>query len=334
MNQHLLWHRMVISVDSLVIASARSVVGMRANLRVSYLLQSLFCVVSLQLMLTASVYAAENKKILVLSSSEQQPYLEVIQGLREQAQAEIVEVFTSALSEAEVAQIIVKNNPDLLFTVGSEALRIAKQNTAKINIVAALVYKSTFFDERTTGVSLAYPIATQLEWLKKFLPERTKVAIMYNPQENNLAIQKMKPFMEQAGLDLLAIPVESAKQLPEALDLFAKDVDVLLTIPDELVLSPKTAKEILLATFRNKVPLVGISDNWVKSGALYALSWDYMDIGKQCAIQVQKILGGQAMNQVSPQTPRKLTFTINAKIAEHMNINIGAAILQNAKAVF
>jgi putative tryptophan/tyrosine transport system substrate-binding protein len=64
------------------------------------------------------------------------------------------------------------------------------------------------------------------------------------------------------------------------------------------------------------------------------LSWDYQDLGKQCAIQAQKILNGSPVQTVSPEHPRKITYTINAKIAEHMNMEIPEDVLKNAKTVF
>jgi putative tryptophan/tyrosine transport system substrate-binding protein len=99
-------------------------------------------------------------------------------------------------------------------------------------------------------------------------------------------------------------------------------------------MSVNTAQEVLLASFRNKVPLIGLSDNWVKSGAFYALSWDYEDLGRQCAVLAQKLLNGAPVSTVPPEQPRKVTYSINAKIAEHMNMEIPEGILKNAKMVF
>ncbi|MFO0732606.1 MAG: ABC transporter substrate binding protein [Nitrospiraceae bacterium] len=56
-------------------------------------------------------------------------------------------------------------------------------------------------------------------------------------------------------------------------------------------MTPHTAEPILLSTFRNKIPLAGLSTSWVKAGALYALDRDYLDIGSQCGEIAGKILG-------------------------------------------
>ena len=81
------------------------------------------------------------------------------------------------------------------------------------------------------------------------------------------------------------------------------------------------------------MPLIGLSDNWVKSGAFYALSWDYGDLGQQSAV-LQKILNGATVQSISPEHPHKVTYTVNAKIAEHMNMEVPEDLLKNAKMVF
>lgn len=210
------------------------------------------------------------------------------------------------------------------------------QNILTLPIVSTMVLNKDLFKgaKNITGVTLTYPLDIQFQWLKKFFPEQRKVAILYNREENDKIVEDVRKTAEQAGFELIAIPVNTPKQLPFALEQLARNIEILLAIPDEIVMSPKTAKEVLLASFRNRVPLIGISDNWVKSGALYALSWNYDDLGRQCALQAAKILKGIPVQSMPPEFPRKITYTINQKIAEHMRVEIPEALLKNAKIIF
>jgi putative ABC transport system substrate-binding protein len=284
--------------------------------------------------------ANDAKQILIISNASNGPYPQVISGFKTQLSAQLNVAYT----EYNVAQIkadsallnseIHDHPPDLIFALGTDATVLAKQNTKSIPIVTTLVLKNELFNAGTTGVSLAYPLSTQIQWLKKIFPNQSKVAVLFNPVENTKAVQALKKIVEQNGLELIAIPVETPKQLPDALEQLAKNIELLFAIPDDVSMSPKTAKEVLLSSFRNRVPLIGLSDQWVKAGALYALSWDYDDLGQQCALQSQKILNGMSILQVAPETPRKLTYTINTKIAEHMNIEMSDSLLKNAKTLF
>jgi putative tryptophan/tyrosine transport system substrate-binding protein len=292
----------------------------------------LFCVWS------NPVLAEKTAHILVVSSSEDSPYQEAILGFKGQFSAQAKINFTElTLAQAKsTPKKIDSIKPDLIYTLGAEATQWASLETPRIPIVATMVLKDDVFKKSVniTGISLGYSLKTQFQWLKKFFPQQKAVAILYNPGENAATIQAARAITQQGGLRLVAIPVESPKELPYALEQLASNVDVLFAIPDETVMSVNTAKEVLLASFRNKVPLIGLSDNWVKSGAFYALSWDYKDLGQQCAGMAQKLLSGVTVQALPPEHPRKITYTINAKIAEHMNIEVPNELLRDAKMVF
>lgn len=288
----------------------------------------------------SAVLAADNaKQILIVSNTNGGPYSQVINGFKSQLSEQLATYTELSTAQLKADSSLFNNElrtrkPDLIFALGAEATELAKKSTQKIPIVATLILKNELFNASTTGVSLAYPLSIQIQWLKKFFPTQSKIAVIFNPAENTKNVQTLKKVAEQNGLDLIAIPVESSKQLPGALEQLAKNIEVLFGIADDIAMSSKTGKEVLLASFRNRVPLIGLTDQWVKSGALYALSWDYDDLGRQCAVQSQKILNGQSILQVAPETPRKLTYAINTKIAEHMNLEIPDSLLKNANTLF
>ncbi len=250
------------------------------------------------------------------------------------------EIKFTALSLADAkssgAKAIGSIKPDLIFALGSETTQWLSVETSRIPIVATMVLKDGVFKKSAniTGISLDYPLTTHFQWLKKFFPHKQEVAILFNPKLNGATIQAATGISRQQGFHVVAIPVESPKKLPFALEQLARNIEILFAIPDETVMSVNTAKEVLLASFSNKVPLIGLSDNWVKSGAFYALSWDYKDLGRQSAALAQKILAGTPASSIPPESPRKVTYTINAKIAEHMNMDIPEDLRKNAKIVF
>jgi putative ABC transport system substrate-binding protein len=293
-------------------------------------------------MCPTSVLAEKVLNILIVANSSEEPYLQAIAGFKEQLsksqKIKATEIFVSQTSDLDkaLALEIRENKPDLIYSLGGEATESAIKNTSTIPIVSTMILKRFSFKEglNMTGVYLNYPLTTQFRWLKKFFFEQRKVAIFFNEEENRAVIQEAKKIADQEGLELVAIPVQSPKELPYALEQLRNNIEIIMAIPDEVAMSPKTAKEVLLASFRNRVPLIGLSDNWVKSGALYALSWDYDDLGRQCAIQSDKLIKGAPIQNVPIEYPRKITYSINTKIAEHLNMDISPALLKNAKLIF
>ena len=302
------------------------------------ILKGLFVVFMLFCLWSNPILAEKTAHILVVTSSNDAPYQEAISGFKAQLSGQGKPQFTElTLAQAKATPKQIEGiKPDLIYALGNEAVQWASVETSRIPIVATMVLKDDVFKKsaNVTGVSLGYPFKMRFQWLRKFFPQQKAVAILYNPQENAATIQAATDISQQEGFKLVAIPVETPKELPYALEQLASNVEILFAIPDETVMSVNTAKEVLLASFRNKVPLVGLSDNWVKSGAFYALSWDYADLGRQCAGMAQKLLGGAPVKTVPPEHPRKVAYTINAKIAEHMDMEIPEGLLKNAKMVF
>ncbi|MGZ8095501.1 MAG: ABC transporter substrate-binding protein [Methylosarcina sp.] len=280
--------------------------------------------------------------MLIVANSTDEPYQQAINGYKKQLSSmQNVRFIVRYLAQIDNPDLIlsteIRNNPpDLIYSLGGESTEASLRNTSTIPIVATMILKRFSYEhaDNITGVYLNYPLTIQFEWIKKFFPEHKKIAIFFNPEENIGTIREARLIAEHQGLDLIPIPVETPKELPYALDQLKSNVEILLAIPDEIAMSSKTAKEVLLASFRNRVPLIGLSDNWVKSGAFYALSWDYDDLGRQCAIQSDTLIKGVPIQKVPIEYPRKTTYSINAKIAQHMNIEISEALLKNAKLIF
>lgn len=288
------------------------------------------------------VWATKVRQVLIVANSTEEPYQQAINGYKKQLSSmQNVRYTVRYLEQIDnpdslLSTEIRNNTPDLIYSLGGESTEASLRNTSTIPIVATMILKRFLYKHgnNITGVYLNYPLTTQFEWLKKFFPEQKKIAIFFNPEENTGTILEARQIAEQQGLDLIPIPVETPKELPYALDQLKSNVEILLAIPDEIAMSSKTAKEVLLASFRNRVPLIGLSDNWVKSGAFYSLSWDYEDLGRQCAIQSDTLIKGVPIHNVPVEYPRKTTYSINSKIAEHMNIEISQTLLKNAKLIF
>jgi len=101
-----------------------------------------------------------------------------------------------------------------------------------------------------------------------------------------------------------------------------------------VVLNRKTVKPLLLFSFRNKIPFIGVSAAWVKAGAFYALDRDYHDIGIQCGEMVNEILHGAAVETIPPAYPRNMPYSLNKKTARLMHMPIEQTLVDNAEKVF
>jgi putative tryptophan/tyrosine transport system substrate-binding protein len=287
--------------------------------------------------------AKKSPLIISLSSQHSKPYLQVIEGFEKEVMATFPEtkfirylLQKHAEENSKIFQEINEKNPFLLLTAGSKATRAGLKSIPDVPLVAVMILNEQILTQspRATGVLLRYPSEVHIQWLRHFLPDADRIAMLYNPQENEQLIAGMKKTAEQFGIKIDAMPVTSVKQLPPALKSLGRKADMLLGMPDKTVYSGETAKAILLSSFRNRIPFAGISSPWVKAGALYALTWDYMDLGRQCGLIAGRILTGTAVADIAPVTPEKVCYEVNLKTADHLRLTLNPALIQGATKVY
>jgi putative ABC transport system substrate-binding protein len=179
-----------------------------------------------------------------------------------------------------------------------------------------------------------FPVEDQLQWLQKFLPKVQRIGILYNPEQNSHWIKEAEQAALGKNIKIVPFEVTSAKQLKAGLKYINRNADVLLAIPDQTVYSGKTAKEVLLFSYRNRIPFVGLSTSWVKAGALYALGVDYRDLGRQAAGLAKNLFEGKSRKNTLFSHPEKTIYTLNTKTMEHLRLEIDNDLINGSAKIF
>jgi putative ABC transport system substrate-binding protein len=296
----------------------------------------------LVLCLNASQGLAADRLALLVSSGSK-PFIDTLTGLQEyftqNEPTAYLDIFHLDGESGQAHQAIEKiklERHDAIITLGALAFDAAVTEFDDIPIVAGMILskKKILSHQNATGVSIELPVKIKFNWLKKFFPEVQDIGVLYNPDQNQEIINRAAIYARSIGLNLIAHPVSSPRDLPDALKKLSYSAEVLWSINDSVVLNRKTAKNILLFSFRNKIPFVGLSQSWVKAGAYYALDRNYQDIGVQCGEMVSKILAGIAVDTIEPSHPRLSTYSVNSKTAKKMNIPIEPSLIENAVTVY
>jgi putative ABC transport system substrate-binding protein len=279
-------------------------------------------------------------RVGVILSQDAEPYLQAFEGfkgyLRQRGVKTPPDVYllhgdpVNATVSLERAR---QSHPRLLFTVGSLATRAAVSAIPDIPIVAGLIMNVDDLRHapNATGVVLEFPVAMEFDWLQRALPGEKHVGVLFSPAQGGLRIEAAEAAARNAGITLYARKVASPKEIPDALESLANRVGVLWGTADPVVLTSATAQPILLFSFRNRVPLIGLSLPWVKAGALYALDRDYADIGAQCAELGLKVLEGIPPGSLPAGSPRKVVYSINLKTARQLKLKLPEAFIRGAQ---
>ncbi|MBU2462281.1 ABC transporter substrate-binding protein [bacterium] len=303
-------------------------------------------IVTLLLILWTSPCVSKEKAFIAcIKSGDLSPYNTALEGFVQGLEEAGFDVWLNSYTTKEEAVVkkILEKKPALVLALGSDASKLAKERIAgKIPVLFSMVLnpvstgllKSMDTPEPNfTGVSLDIPPYLQFAKLQALLPKAKKLGVIYNPSSSGLIIQQARREATSLGLELIEKRVTKASDVPAALKSLRGECDALWMVPDPVVYSSKSAEYVLLFTLRHSIPFIGISANWVKAGALSAVSCDYRDIGLQGAEQASKILRGTPPQEIPPAIPRKTYLSINLKTAQRLNVKIPKDLLAEAKEI-
>lgn len=291
-------------------------------------LLALACLANMTLVL--SVLAAP--RVWIAVTEEGGPYAEVAAVLKSElaGSAEVGVGNWQRLFDSH------ESPPNLIVTVGVGAFDGALERLApregdwtRVPVVATLLPQAVFEARMAAGrvmrrpvsaVVLDQPLGRQLALIKRVLPERQRIGILPSPQTRALL-----PMLEkEAALRGLRLVPGATINFPDDLYPTLKSVlegaDVILALPDAAVFQSGNLQNILLTTYRARVPLVAFSPAYVKAGAVLALYATPPQIARRAAELVRDVLAGRALPP--PQHSREFTVGVNAKVAASLGVQI------------
>ena len=292
---------------------------------------------------------ADQKLIAVVKTEDLSTYSRALKGIRQvisqsEVEADVREYVLpqETAGKDSVLREIKNNRPDLIVTIGSKATELVSQSIKDIPVVFSAVLNpvvSGFVStERTpegnlTGASLDVPLGIQLEKFKLIVPHLRSVGVLYTSETEPL-IREARSISEDLGIKLVAISIESEKEIPAVLERLRNEVDGIWAVADPVIFTPQSTQFILLFTLRNGLPLMGLTPSFVQAGALFTLAPDYKDVGRQAGEMALEIISGKDPKQVSISVPRLIYLYLNLKTATQINLEVSPDLVQVAKEVF
>jgi len=282
---------------------------------------------------------AEQAKVAIVLSSDIEPYRIALRGFddyfKEKKMTLSVSEYNLQKEDASAVFSKIKNEkPNIILTVGTKATKEAKDKINDIPIIFSMILDpSEFTGPKATGVSLKIPPEMEIKILKSIIPKVKKIGVIYS-KESQADVNKATLSCQSLNLELVSTKVESEEQVPKAIRDIIKNIDALFMIADSVVYTKNSTQDILLTTLREGIPVFGISPQYVKAGAVFCLSCDYEDIGKQTGEIALKVLSGTSPSDIPVNYPRKTLLFLNLVTAQRIGIEIPKEIFDKAKEVY
>ena len=243
------------------------------------------------------------------------------------------------------AEELVALAPDVILGNGTATVRALQQATRTVPIVFANVT-----DPVGSGLvaSLARPGANTtgftaqemgfsgkwLELLKAIAPQLTRVAVM---RDSAIASQvgllgAMQSAAPTLGVELRPVEVHEPDEIKRAITDFAREPrgGLVVAAGARAVLHQDL---IVRLAAQNRLPAVYPFRTFVTGGGLLSYGPDTIDVYRQAADYVDRILKGEKPADLPVQAPTKYELVINLKTAKALGLDVPAMLLARADEV-
>ncbi len=284
-------------------------------------------VVTIVALAAAASGAARAERLVVVSSGDSPAYRQALAGIRK-AGAPVDTLTVRPGGDAAATAALARVGRDAaVVALDANASAVVARAATGLPVVHCMADAGD--DARvpaaTADVAAEVPIDVHLQWLHRLLPGARRVGILYDPAHNARRVDDAAAALVHAGYTPVLVPVPGPSALPGALARLANAVDVVLALPDATVFAREHTRALLLFSFRNGVPLTGPTEAWVRAGALYAVEWDYADVGRHCAaLALRQLAGGHS----PPPAPPRARVVVNLRTAGQQNVYWGADVLR------
>ncbi|MDH4180641.1 MAG: hypothetical protein OEV46_01410 [Betaproteobacteria bacterium] len=275
-----------------------------------------------------AVPAAHAARVLVAQGADTPRLEKTLAALRERSPLPVDVLPLSANGGAALGAAWARSDRgSVLVALGPRA----SDEVVKLGLAGPVVHCLAGLDAMRAGVPAIpseVPMDQQAAWLARLVPGAKTVGVLFDPAQNTRRAEAHAAALGSAGYRTMLRAVPTPAALPAALDGLAGRADVLLALPDATVYTRESSRGLLLYSFRRRIPIAGPSDSWVRMGSLYALDWDYAEVGAACAAMAAR--EANPATAPAPAAPRPRVF-VNAKSAAHFGIAWDPELLRQAE---
>lgn len=279
--------------------------------------------------------AAGELVVLLLAEPAHPPHAQLLSALREgldRPGGEQVVLQVTPIDELAdyVARLEGAQRP-VVVAVGTAAAADTLRPALSLPIIYTLLTRAEYELVRarraegapgaeSTAIFIDQPFSRQLRLLRAALPMIRRIGILVGPSSAPYVTELRRALAHTARLDVQW--VRAPGDVMPALQRTLARSDAIFALPDPLVYNPTTAKNILLTTYRHRVPVVGFSKAYVKAGAIAAVYSTPEHVGAQLAELLLELASQQGLRLPPPAYPHHYDVAVNPTVANSLGIHL------------
>jgi putative ABC transport system substrate-binding protein len=239
---------------------------------------------------------------------------------------------------------LVEHKVDVILAASAPAVNAARSATTTIPIVAldlesdpvgsGLISSLSRPGGQVTGIFFDFPDFSKkwLELLKEAIPKLGSIAVLWEPATGPVHIKAVEIAAKELNVKVEIMDVPGISNLDDSI--FAasgKGVDAILMLSSALI--GANAEYLAGLTLGLRLPAVTLFPDFARRGGLMAYGINTVNIFRQSAPIVAKVLRGAKPSEVPAELPTKFELVINLKTAKRLGIVFPTSILLRADEV-
>ena len=244
-----------------------------------------------------------------------------------------------------LARELVSLRPDVLLAVTTPVAAALQRESSLIPIVFVSVSDpigSGFIASlaqpggNMTGL-LLYEDGITGKWLamlKEVTPQLARAALIANPSTTpyDYFVRAAQSVASSLAIELVPAPIKNAADIERVIAAFAGQPNCgLVLLPSATILQQRDLVIALAA--RHRLPAVYTQRPFVVAGGLMSYGIDFLEINRQAASFVDRILRGAKPAELPVQAPTKYETILNLKTAKALGLDIPESLLVRADEV-
>jgi len=243
-----------------------------------------------------------------------------------------------------LAMELVERKVDVILAASAPAVNAARSATATTPIVAldlesdpvgsGLISSLSRPGGQVTGIFFDFPDFSKkwLELLKEAIPKLSSIAVLWDPATGPTQIKAVELAAKELKVKVETMDVPGISNLDDSI--FAassKGVDAILMLSSTVI--GGSQEYIAGLTLGLRLPAVMPFPDFARRGGLMAYGLNSVNLFRQSAPIVAKVLRGSKPGEVPAELPTKFELVVNLKTAKRLGIVFPTSILLRADEV-
>jgi putative tryptophan/tyrosine transport system substrate-binding protein len=224
--------------------------------------------------------------------------------------------------------------PRCVVTLGLRSLQLAVARAkdvpawSQVPVLAALIPQAAYrslvpqLPKGSSAVWLDQPVDRYMGLLRAAMPLRHRIGVLIGPG-SQAQESKLEAAAAARGLQLVQSSISTPTQdIFPNLQFVLGACDVFLVLPDPVLYTANSLQNILIASYRQRVPLISYAAAHTSAGATLALHTPVESVAVQVMAALRTLVVQHALPV--PEGPRDLAVSVNDQVARSLGLDLPA----------